>query len=228
VWLDYLPYVVMCSFVGLVHFGPLIVRRLALRWRVARLGPLLANAASTNQAKMIVANACVPSSCAMIWLDGLQAGVVIPDDIRVACVKLQFGKAALPQIRDLRCDEEGIGGTLRFDGQPVSTWVPWEAVYAIASSPGRPEWSWLDQISEETRHHLSVARYKQALECPSCGRAPFGGAWRCNDCGHGFDPFLGETKCPECGRDDSRAIECTWCHERSNLEAWRGGPVKRG
>ena len=70
--------------------------------------------------------------------DPRRDGVVVPAHLkRQPRVVLQYGLNMRIPIPDLDVGEEGIGATLSFDRAPTWTFVPWSAVYLIATTQGR-------------------------------------------------------------------------------------------
>ncbi|MDO8543210.1 MAG: site-2 protease family protein [Opitutaceae bacterium] len=70
----------------------------------------------------------------------------------------------------------------------------------------------LQQLERVPRH--------RGFACPSCHQAPPGGPmWRCESCGHGFDPFSTNAVCPHCQARQS-ATMCAYCGTASPIERW--------
>ena len=102
----------------MLPLAQLPVRRLLFRWRLKRLEKALTKTASMNEAKMLIARAHLPWPWITIALDGFAPGVTVPEHKRSAWMALQFGDNMPTPIQGLICDENGIGGTLSFDGKP--------------------------------------------------------------------------------------------------------------
>ena len=150
---------------------------------------------------------------------GFAPDVAVPEHKRSSLLTLQFGSTMPTPIRNLTCNDDGIGGVLSFEREPFAVWVPWEAVYAIGRKPG---WSWIRHLDSQSRARVSAAYYKRPLRCPGCGRLPVGDRWRCDGCNEAVDPFLNGAPCHECGRAIADEIQCLGCHLRFALDAWRG------
>jgi hypothetical protein len=220
VWLWFLTMGVVFGFVAVVHGGGLIAPRVAFRLRVTRLRKALPRAASINHEKMLVAKAHLRWPGALVLLDGFASDVVVPAHKRSSRMTLQFGANMPTPIRNLTCNEGGIGGVLSFEREPFQVWVPWEAVYAIGQKPG---WSWTRHLSSKSRARVSAAYYGRALRCPGCGRPPLGDRWRCDGCSAAVDPFLNDAPCQKCAHNIADGIQCLGCHVRFTLDEWRIG-----
>lgn len=219
-WLWFLTVGVVFGFVAVIHGGGLIAPRVAFRLRITRLRKALPKAASVNYEKMLVAKAHLRWPGALVLLDGFAPDVVIPEDKRSARMTLQFGSSMPTRIRNLRCNEDGIGGQLSFERQPFQVWVPWEAVFAIGQ---KPAWSWTRHLGSKSRARVSAAYYGRALRCPGCGRPPLGDRWRCDGCEVAVDPFLSDAPCRKCGQTMADRIQCPGCHARFTLDGWQRG-----
>jgi hypothetical protein len=168
---------------------------------------------------MLVAKAHLAWPWATLWLDGFFPGVVLPESHRNSSMCLQIGRGMPLPIPDLVCDEEGIGGTLTFDGQHFQTWIPWAAVYAIGSRLRQGYWSWLRDMDAETRSRVSKASYSKALSCPACRRAPFAEVWLCDGCEKPIDPFAAGPRCEGCGHLN-QGVQCLGCGKRFAIRDW--------
>lgn len=70
-----------------------------------------------------------------LYLDPRSPGVVVPPRFRAdPGLVLRIGRDLPVPIPDLYVDDDGISGTLSFDGQPFHCEVPWVAVFAIVST----------------------------------------------------------------------------------------------
>jgi len=70
-----------------------------------------------------------------LYLDPRRPAVAVPPRFRSdPGLVLRVGRALPVPIPDLYVDDEGISGTLSFDGQPFRCEVPWVAVFAIVST----------------------------------------------------------------------------------------------
>jgi hypothetical protein len=66
-------------------------------------------------------------------------GVVIPEWIKDRdAAMLDFGRRAPTPITDLKCDQNGISGTLRFGGDYIWCSIPWLAVVTIEAHGPTP------------------------------------------------------------------------------------------
>jgi Zn-dependent protease len=64
-----------------------------------------------------------------------------------------------------------------------------------------------------------VPRHRDFV-CPACRQAPPGGPmWRCDGCGHGFDPFSTRAICPHC-RTRQPTTVCAYCGAAHPVEQW--------
>jgi hypothetical protein len=205
----------------LLPLAQLPVRRLLFRWRLTRLEKALTKTASVNEAKMLVARAHLPWPWITIALDGFAQGVTVPEHKRSAWMSLQFGDNMPTPIQGLMCNENGIGGTLSFDGKPAHTWVPWDAVYAMGSSGPTARWSWIQHMDPAWRSRVSMEVYGRSLRCPGCNWPPFGVTWVCDGCGEPMDPFLTSTLCPNCGDTNAAGVQCAECRERFQKKDWQ-------
>src|SRR5450755_3849137 len=156
---------VVFGFVAVVHGGGLIARRVTFLWGLTRLRKPLSRAVSVNHEKMLIAQAHLRWRGALILLDGFASDVVVPEHKRSSWMTLQFGPNMPTPIRNLTCNQSGIGGVLSFEREPFQVWVPWEAVYAIGQKPGR---TWIRHLDSKSRARVSAAYYKRALRCPGC------------------------------------------------------------
>jgi len=77
-------------------------------------------------------------------------GVIVPDHLSDnEALALDFGHFAPTPIKDLVCNEFGIGGTLRFGAEFVWCFIPWIAVVSVhkhgdemaAPEPETPRWT---------------------------------------------------------------------------------------
>jgi hypothetical protein len=81
------------------------------------------------------------SDSVYVKFDARRDGVVLPAHLkRDAAVVLQYGLNMRIPIPDLDIGAEGIGATLSFNRNPVWTFIPWSAVFAIVSENGAMLW----------------------------------------------------------------------------------------
>jgi hypothetical protein len=66
-----------------------------------------------------------------VFLDGTRQGVVVPQNLRVPTLALNFSYRFAPG--DLSVDDFGIIQTLSFGGAPFTVKVPWTAVAGLLS-----------------------------------------------------------------------------------------------
>jgi hypothetical protein len=77
-----------------------------------------------------------------VYLDGRRPGVVLPGVLpTLPIVVLTYGPALPVPVVDLRLEETGIGATLSFNRVPSPTFVPWDAVWALAGPGGAIEFA---------------------------------------------------------------------------------------
>jgi stringent starvation protein B len=68
----------------------------------------------------------------LIICDARRSGVELPDSLRTYNrLSLRFGYNLVPVIPDLTINEQGVSGTLTFNGAPAYVLLPWAAIYAI-------------------------------------------------------------------------------------------------
>jgi stringent starvation protein B len=73
-----------------------------------------------------------------LHLDARREGVVVPEHLKAdPHLVLQYGIDLPIPIVDLVVDERGVHATLSFSRTPHGTFVPWAAVYVIATEDGR-------------------------------------------------------------------------------------------
>jgi stringent starvation protein B len=73
-----------------------------------------------------------------LHLDARREGVVVPEHLKAdPHLVLQYGIDLPIPINDLVVDERGVRATLSFSRTPHGTFVPWAAVYVIATEDGR-------------------------------------------------------------------------------------------
>ena len=81
--------------------------------------------------------ALLERSEARVHLDARRAGVVLPERLLGdGHVRLDYGYNLTPPIADLEIGDDGIHATLSFSRLPLTTFVPWPAVYLIADYDG--------------------------------------------------------------------------------------------
>lgn len=81
------------------------------------------------------------SDSVYVKFDARRDGVVLPAHLkRDAAVVLQYGLNMRIPIPDLDIGADGIGATLSFNRNPVWTFIPWSAVFAIVSENGAMLW----------------------------------------------------------------------------------------
>ena len=67
-----------------------------------------------------------------VHFSGLQEGVRLPETKKNVCVIFEYGWNMPTPIPDLLPNVHGIFATLLFSGSKFQTFVPWDAVFAIA------------------------------------------------------------------------------------------------
>jgi stringent starvation protein B len=73
-----------------------------------------------------------------LHLDARREGVIVPAHLKAdAHLVLQYGIDLPIPITDLVVDDSGVRATLSFSRTPHQTFVPWPAVYVIATDDGR-------------------------------------------------------------------------------------------
>ena len=82
-----------------------------------------------------IAEAILRTESLDLYLDPRKPGVVVPPKFRGdPGLVLRMGRDMPVPILDLLVDDDGISGTLSFDGHPFRCEVPWSAVFAIVST----------------------------------------------------------------------------------------------
>lgn len=122
--------------------------------------------------KRDVAERLLAEGTIFVRLNPRGAHVVVPpwfkhqDDLA-----LSFGLNMPIPIPDLRVDQDGIFGTLRFSGTSYVCFVPWSAVFCITGDSGRGM-VWFEDMppSVAALVEKEVARTKAPLRSvPNCG-----------------------------------------------------------
>jgi stringent starvation protein B len=73
-----------------------------------------------------------------VHLDARRTGVKVPQEFASnGHLVLQYGQDMPVAIPDLSVDDDGIRATLSFSRTPHATFIPWSAVYIVASTDGR-------------------------------------------------------------------------------------------
>jgi stringent starvation protein B len=86
----------------------------------------------------------------LVHVDARRAEVNVPARFRAdASLVLRFGYGLNPSIGDLTVDDNGIGGTLTFSGQPFRCELPWTAVYAAMVEGEQRGTVWPEDVPED-------------------------------------------------------------------------------
>jgi stringent starvation protein B len=86
----------------------------------------------------------------LVHVDARRAEVSVPARFRAdPSLVLRFGYQLSPPISDLTIDEEAIGGTLTFGGQPFRCVLPWTAVYAAMVEGEQRGTVWPEDVPED-------------------------------------------------------------------------------
>ncbi len=86
----------------------------------------------------------------LIHVDARRPEVAVPTRFRAdPSLVLRFGYQLSPPISDLTIDEEAIGGTLTFAGQPFRCILPWTAVYAAMVEGEQRGTVWPEDVPED-------------------------------------------------------------------------------
>ena len=86
----------------------------------------------------------------LVHVDARRPEVSIPTRFRSdACLILRFGYSLNPPISDLTVDDEGVGGTLTFNGTPFRCVLPWTAVFAATVEGEQRGTVWPEDVPEE-------------------------------------------------------------------------------
>ena len=95
----------------------------------------------------------------LLHINAATGGVDVPmkyrDDPRLV---LRFGYGLSPPIVDLNVDEDGISGTLTFEGRPYHCTIPWCGMYAAVLESRKQGMVWPEDVPEEVLEDLSTAR----------------------------------------------------------------------
>ncbi|HUS28487.1 MAG TPA: ClpXP protease specificity-enhancing factor SspB [Kofleriaceae bacterium] len=86
----------------------------------------------------------------LVHVDARRAEVQVPARFRAdPSLVLRFGYTLSPAIADLEVDDNGIGGTLTFGGQPFHCVLPWTAVYAAMVEGEQRGTVWPEDVPED-------------------------------------------------------------------------------
>ena len=86
----------------------------------------------------------------LVHVDARRAEVSVPARFRAdSSLVLRFGYSLSPAIADLTVDDDGIGGTLTFNGQPFRCVLPWTAVYAAMVEGEQRGTVWPEDVPED-------------------------------------------------------------------------------
>lgn len=86
----------------------------------------------------------------LVHVDARRAEVSVPPRFRTdASLVLRFGYSLSPAIADLTVDDNAIGGTLTFGGQPFRCVLPWTAVYAAMVEGEQRGTVWPEDVPED-------------------------------------------------------------------------------
>lgn len=86
----------------------------------------------------------------LVHVDARRAEVSVPARFRAdPGLVLRFGYTLTPAIADLTVDDEAIGGTLTFAGQPFRCVLPWTAVYAASVEGEQRGTVWPEDVPED-------------------------------------------------------------------------------
>ena len=86
----------------------------------------------------------------LVHVDARRAEVSVPARFRAdPGLVLRFGYSLTPAIADLTVDDEAIGGTLTFAGQPFRCVLPWTAVYAASVEGEQRGTVWPEDVPED-------------------------------------------------------------------------------
>ena len=86
----------------------------------------------------------------LVHVDARRAEVSVPTRFRAdPSLVLRFGYNLSPAIGDLTIDDEAIGGTLTFAGQPFRCVLPWTAVYAAMVEGEQRGTVWPEDVPED-------------------------------------------------------------------------------
>jgi len=86
----------------------------------------------------------------LVHVDARRAEVSVPPRFRAdASLVLRFGYTLSPAIADLSVDDNAIGGTLTFGGQPFHCVLPWTAVYAAMVEGEQRGTVWPEDVPED-------------------------------------------------------------------------------
>lgn len=89
---------------------------------------------------------------------GLWDGVRMPEHLKKPSVLFEYGWNLPTPIPDLLPAEHGIFGTLSFSGSRFNTFVPWEAVFAIADKASGQGIVWQNDIPPNSLKRPPAAR----------------------------------------------------------------------
>lgn len=112
------------------------------------------------QAKKYIALGMLATGYAKLGIVPSVDGVVVPETLRGrAHVMLSYGAGLAVPPPDTCVDDEGIRATLIFGDVAIETYVPWGAVFFIASDLGSMVWpeSCPDELTSTTEEELEQA-----------------------------------------------------------------------
>lgn len=82
-------------------------------------------------------------------IDPRRRGVIVPPDLAgKPHLVLEVGYDLPVPIPDLVVSKAGVGGTLSFNREPFSCWLPWESVFALVGEDGRGQ-VWEEDVPAE-------------------------------------------------------------------------------
>ncbi|HEY0190301.1 MAG TPA: ClpXP protease specificity-enhancing factor SspB [Kofleriaceae bacterium] len=86
----------------------------------------------------------------LVHVDARRPEVSVPARFRAdPSLVLRFGYSLSPAIADLTVDDDGVGGTLTFAGQPFRCVLPWTAVYAAMVEGEQRGTVWPEDVPED-------------------------------------------------------------------------------
>jgi stringent starvation protein B len=107
----------------------------------------------------------------LVHVDARRAEVNVPPRFRAdASLVLRFGYSLSPAIADLTVDDNAIGGTLTFGGQPFHCVLPWTAVYAAMVEGEQRGTVWPEDVPEDVL--TGTAEPPAAVPASSAPEAP--------------------------------------------------------
>jgi hypothetical protein len=139
------------ALIALVAGGVAAYKRMAARSRSTKVALARPTASKLAVARDILAERSDAGRRGNLFvhLDPRRPGVVVPPHLAgEPRLVLEVGYDMPVPIPDLVVSKAGIGGTLSFNREPFSCWLPWDAVFALVGDDGLGQ-VWEDDVPAE-------------------------------------------------------------------------------